>query len=513
MKNARLLDVQPKCQSCKSQLLLSELFKQTCGICADPVQVYALSLVPDMVSSISTFTPVSSKIIGGADLFLQGIAEVVMGIPLGPFHAHSVRSVKVLGNDIPFCIGRMCTSLSRAQEDDMKGKGLEVMHCFGDALWNMGSKAVPNSGFTAKEIIKCESSPKLEEHLKSSESQDGDALNEEMAQLDVDGNTEEDFSDTVLHIAVGAAKNLVSSSLPIKFSDFFTKYMQPLKPVGMTIDFKHTRFKKLGKLLEVMAQDNIISIKQIRKELHITQINRDHSKIATWKSLKMHDASTALKENGIKSISYEYKASASLRPLFGEQGRDKERLYTKEDVLLSLKKYINSSCGGLIPSDGDYFVPDMFLVQSLWGKKEGPAPGEKVLLADVLERLLARMQKWHRVEKFVNGESCIILNKGDLKPIYLTAEKKNGRKITSIVGMESFGYEAEQLASLLQKKMKTACYISVLPGKNEHRKEITMGGDWLSKAGKYCVYNFFIDSEGIPEHFIVLKNRLKKSRD
>lgn len=103
-----------------------------------------------MATRLDTFSEVSGRILGGADLFLQG----VIASPENPpeFLANSVRTLGVPGNPIPFAVGLMVVSSTSAKKDGWKGRGLNVLHVFGDLLWQSGSKAAPNAGFEADRI-------------------------------------------------------------------------------------------------------------------------------------------------------------------------------------------------------------------------------------------------------------------------------------------------------------------------------------------------------------------------
>ncbi len=66
------------------------------------------------------------QILGGADLFLQGVLSPPGG--LGDWLAGTARTVLVPGNPVPFAVGRMAVSKTEATRDGMKGRGLNVLH-------------------------------------------------------------------------------------------------------------------------------------------------------------------------------------------------------------------------------------------------------------------------------------------------------------------------------------------------------------------------------------------------
>lgn len=86
-----------------------------------------------------------------ADLFLQGVLAPAGGLP--DFLAGSARSLSVPGQPIPFAVGKMALSKAEAVREGMKGRGWTLLHAYGDLLWQMGDKALPNEGFTASRIL------------------------------------------------------------------------------------------------------------------------------------------------------------------------------------------------------------------------------------------------------------------------------------------------------------------------------------------------------------------------
>lgn len=70
--------------------------------------MYALAAIPTMCQTLHTHSEVSPKLLGGADLFLQGVLAPDGGLP--DFLAGATRSVCVKGNPCPFAIGKMAVS-------------------------------------------------------------------------------------------------------------------------------------------------------------------------------------------------------------------------------------------------------------------------------------------------------------------------------------------------------------------------------------------------------------------
>ena len=91
------------------------------------------------------------QVLGGADLFLQGLIVPQGG--LGDFSAGDLRAVSVPGNPFPFAVGTMEVGSSEVARTGLKGKGLKLLHFFGDQLWGLGDKASPDPSFTSTRIF------------------------------------------------------------------------------------------------------------------------------------------------------------------------------------------------------------------------------------------------------------------------------------------------------------------------------------------------------------------------
>lgn len=513
--------------------------------------MYALEKLPDLIESVTTWPMVSKKLISGADLFLQGIAE---GMQMSPFLAGSVRGAKVPGNPVPFCIGKMAVSSSQAKESGMKGKGLVVLHCYGDLLWDMGDGKEPNEGFCGNVVVEIEqlgsngsattfpglgtNSPKVVDGtLQDSKSEDVvDELNRHALQDDrsasnndssdgASGITKTDESasasvviekedDTSLRdqvmwsAALGALVNMTNKMLPLPIADFYSKYMAPLRPASFAFDFKKSKFKKLSRLLEALEKEDVVSLKQIRKEVHIVSIHHDHGLLKDWvphsmlvaSSKKHNDTSPAI------DIVLLYKPRSSLRRAVF-RCEEKEALFDAEEARQALHGYCKANCSN---SESSKLYIDQFLASELFEKNKRPGESDSMSMESLESRFLNSLQPWHRLKRRLsNGSTVELVNKGKVKPMVVVAEKRQGRQITCVIGAERFGYELSSLAETLQKRMKTACFISDLPGKDTKGQELALAGDWLSKDGKFNVLNFFKE-EGIPSKFIEVTNKLKK---
>lgn len=91
------------------------------------------------------------QILGGADLFLQGLILPDSGLPT--FSAGDPMTCSIPENQYPFAIGLMETDSQAIARNGLKGKGLKLLHYYPDQLWALGDKSLPDPSFTPQRIV------------------------------------------------------------------------------------------------------------------------------------------------------------------------------------------------------------------------------------------------------------------------------------------------------------------------------------------------------------------------
>ena len=125
--------------------------------------VYTMWAIPEaMPRGIVTYSEVSPKVLGGADLMLPGFITSDEGFEDGEtsewaetsFAAGDVLALRARGNPHAFAIGEMAVSKAEAEACGMKGRGIKVMHHYPDALWAMGDKSTPGDSFRPERVFR-----------------------------------------------------------------------------------------------------------------------------------------------------------------------------------------------------------------------------------------------------------------------------------------------------------------------------------------------------------------------
>lgn len=109
--------------------------------------LFALWRVPSLLPCVLIPPAVSQFIIGGADLMLPGVLH------LPSFREGQLVSVRVAGNPSPLAVGVAIMSSEAAVACGMRGRGVRIMHHFGDALWEWAGRPRPNAGFAHGDVV------------------------------------------------------------------------------------------------------------------------------------------------------------------------------------------------------------------------------------------------------------------------------------------------------------------------------------------------------------------------
>lgn len=452
----------------------------------------------------------------------------------------------------------------------MKGRGVEVIHSYGDYMWQFGSKEVPNEGFLANnKIIAVDTVDKENGNGEDGGDNNSEqllpeletlALNESsIAVVEGEGerdtgadsnnnkkknNNTADLDALIEATAIGGLHSLTTGNLPIQSSDFYTKHMVVLKPDNVTFDFKKSSFRKLSKLLDVLEKDKIIAQKNIRKQSHIVSIDRLHPRYVEWTTESIiraaggfnasstavvteayngDDVKTSTDSNDTNSselskIVFKWKAPSSLRPIFGDLVSEedlKNRLFTKEETDLAVYTYakannlitcIHTVGGGGREGRVITAIKLDRLMRSTLFDKKEPEEEGSAVAVDNVEKRLRKRMQAHYA--LIKGDTVVVLRKGLVPQVVgISAEKRRGRSVTSVTRVEAVGLDAEETSSLFQKTFKTACSIHKLPGNNETDFEILMQGDSAIAVGEW-----FKKVHGVPDALLKVSGGQQKKK-
>ena len=113
--------------------------------------VFVLWKLPTLLPLLATHCQVSGRILSGADLMLPGVSLRWHETEGGASSLRSIskgqkRAVIGIGNPMPFAVGESLVGAEDLEVSGMRGKGLRVLHSYGDLLCEMGNRQPP-AGF------------------------------------------------------------------------------------------------------------------------------------------------------------------------------------------------------------------------------------------------------------------------------------------------------------------------------------------------------------------------------
>ncbi|KAI0656239.1 eukaryotic translation initiation factor SUI1 family protein [Cubamyces menziesii] len=520
--------------------------------------VYTLWKRPDLLPFLSTPAPVVPKLINGADLMIPGVVQ--HSPDLVPDQLVAVTQYHRGAIGPPLAVGRMAVSadtLRSAEETDVKGKAVYVLHTWKDALWEMGASKktdvpAPRELRTAADIEGSDSEESTGEssHAKSgdgpfeangqpapqdAESAAAEAPSEATTSANGTGEgsssstklTAEDISSLLrasLIQAIGTTlSSLPPSSFPMPASTFWSSYVLPARPAyalemyGLpdagAMDVKHSTFKNVKAFLKASAKEGLIKLKESKSDVMVAAVYPKHPDVASRRSHRtigdieakakkaedreQKEREAEEKRKGEIQVSELWKPFDTTVPLFVAAGKDTSELYTVTDIKNVFNEYVSSR--NLINANDQQYInvgSDDALARAVSIK--GEETPEFMKRDDVLKRIRANMQTWHEIR--AEGRD-VVRKKGELNPISVVVKIRQGRKAcTLITGFEPFGLQADDLAEELRKMCASSTSVTPVHGKS-NSLEVMVQGKQIKGVTDLLV------ARGVPKRWIESKDQ------
>lgn len=501
--------------------------------------VYSLWKLPHMCSSITIHAPVSPYLCKkGADVMLPGVLEE----SLGTFKARDFLSVLAAGNPFPIAVGEM--TMDREEITEMKGRAMRLVHAYGDELWASGDKRVPNAGFISQEVTAYDASlePEPEELMGSdgeeveddTDGADGkkkkekkekkakkeDESEEERkrrkkkekkekrerkeAKLSEDaggGLTIADMDAALEYCFCAAVTKTDDSELPISVSTFYSNMLK-CKPSGVSVDVKKSSYKKTNKLISAMSKRKLCKVQDRGGEPYIVGFDKTKDEIVKFKPRKGggDDASDKKKKNGnLPVITEMWKPDAALTPLFHDDGHtDKSTLFTVREARDVLFRYIEKH----ELQEGDAVRLNDTAACALF-KGFGRKTGDEMPTTSTREEMFVNMRKrlipYHLIEGL--GDEPI-RKKGAVPDVRISEDRTHGHNVTRVSGLETFGYDMEELKDKFKKLFMCTTSVAAMPGKNNKNREVVIQGHQFDG-----VMDFLVNKYGIPKKYVKVSKK------
>ncbi|KAJ3365759.1 Eukaryotic translation initiation factor 2D [Allomyces javanicus] len=484
----------------------------------DPIEgVFLPSLMlcwraPDCVPVIMTHDFVMQKICGAADLMAPGIIgdipPVQPGDIVGISLSRNPRLVLALG------VAQMS---GEAMARERKGRAVKVIHYVGDTLWEKCGKPRPPADFPAAAIAAVEDeatskdavTTETADELSRPRDESADAISDlaqsvEELQVDAEDDAAAIADEPVLDpepakspaapaspapaakpaavsqddVAMDAfLRSVPHLDLPISASTLHSKH---LKQYAKDLDFKNTKWKKLAKFLKTLDKDEkLITTKDVKGEPHILSVNKTHPRLvehlemvaaaaASSSSGKMASKAASAAAGATGSASAQPKSArpasstdkVTVTPLYQPISsmsfafpKTAPRYLTRSEVAQYLDAYYDAN--NLVSTLNRRFITvDMHL--------DKYAAGDQATAKrdDLLAAVLDKMRKFHCV-----STSPDEVRKGEFARVIVSIEKRQGRKMVSVLKNLGALFSLAQLAALQQEfSVKCATSVSVADG-------------------------------------------------
>ena len=498
--------------------------------------VYALWRVPHW-PCLETIGEVSKFLLSGADLMGPGVFR---DGGVDEWDEHQVRAVRVRGNRYPFAVGHTACS-SRSLRSTEKGKALVVEHLVGDALWELGSRALPNDGFRLGEAILPAEEEEEEESTPAGDDDapvaaaaaapdatadgDGDEAMEALAESlpsktdlteATPSSTDMSPDELLLHCFLQALTTHPEVPLPMDASKFYMECVVPARPPGTTLDVKATSYKKLGGFLKAMAKQKLIKIKDQRGVILLAEVDRSHELLRSFQPSRQSaaDAATAAaRDNGNGAATSAIRVREWLKPraaqqaLF-QQAPDPERtaeapagMYTAEEVAHIVEQYVRQH--GLGGGQSGTVRIDEVLRESV--RRSSGTPPDELSWAELKRAVADAMEVHHCI-----GEGGR-LHRGRAEPVRIIVEdRQGGRKhVTRIQRVSAYGIDDQAFATEAQRKFAAAATVAEIPGSAKKggtaATEVVIQGAFGEE-----MHEFLCREYGVPRQWCDVSDKRKK---
>ncbi|KAF8519390.1 hypothetical protein BU17DRAFT_90099 [Hysterangium stoloniferum] len=486
--------------------------------------VYTLWKKPNLLPVITTPSAVIPVLMGGADLMIPGVVrhpEDIRRTELVAISRYIADSEMIAP---PLAVGRMAVD-SQELKEAAKGKAVNVLHTFGDSLWQMGSKAeppepvkinIPVTGDTSAEIPQAtvvgETSSESPELPVLSVGGGNDNVEGEGPSSSLTTLTPQEVTSilrsSVLQVICSQLSTMPPSAFPISSSTLYSTYILPSRPLSSEqyatpIDIKHSSHKNLTSFLKSLEKDGLLKLKDFKGALNILGVNPSHVELATHKSFttlgdkEKTEEKKADREKAELSRVKELNARKLWKPqghsvhFFAEIGKNTKDLYSQNDIRTIINDYITAHQLANV-NEQQYIHPDDVLV-AVFTAGQSSESIQYMKREDAVTRLSQRMQEWHEVT--VEGKDPIV-RKGALKPVSIVVKVRQGKKASTLItGFEPFLISADFLSEELKRICATSTSVSPVPGPG-NANEVLVQGKQIKTVTDFLI------AQGVPKRWV-----------
>ena len=295
--------------------------------------------------------------------------------------------------------------------------------------------------------------------------------------------------------------------LPALTSSFYRQHMLPACPseIGGPIDIKKSSFKKLGKFLNKMVDEKIITIKEQKKGVEvIASIDYNHEKVSCFRPVKIQAPESSKQDNDDNQfvppvITELYLVTAQVSNFFSKCGMRKGDGLTSAEVRECIRDYVNKE-NLQHPTDSSIINLDPVIAEAVLVK------GENLVVTFRWDKLTSRitnkMTKGYSMDVKIGNTTKTVVQKGKLEPIEMMLGTRSGnKKVTLIHNLDLYGIDMSEFAHKCQVGVAASTTIHEAPNKKRAGghpvMEVLVQGNQVAFASK-----LLIDEYKLPRKYI-----------
>ncbi|KAL4110620.1 hypothetical protein PRIC1_002311 [Phytophthora ramorum] len=475
--------------------------------------VYALWRAPSLLPPLEVHAPVSEFVLRGADVMLPGVVFASVE-QLESLRKGELRAVYARGNPCAIAVGEMLVDGAEVERSGKKGRALKLWHVVGDSLWQLGPQTLPNEGFVGDRVLP------VGEEEDAGVSLAGVEL-EEKAEEDEESKEKEEVTKEQMDSYYVAAllqalrtSRIREKELPMLASSFHANVLLPCRRAGVSLNIKHSSFKKLSVFLKGMAAYGLLAVADQDGVLSITAMDKRHPDVLsheayqTAEEAQQEELAAANKAAGLPAFvpgqyAPEVEESIGLSPALktllpsilpgSVAGQPLQKYWSSTEIRDLVNQYVESQ--GLVDAGNKKFIRlNGPFTDALYGKKI-PAGGypDRLARPEVLNLLLSKCTHYHRIKLFPTHAAKF--HGGNLRPLAIHAEKlkrRNNTTVTSMAFYQQFGIDGAVFAKEAQKKWGCSAAVQASEDKSKG-EEIQIHGQMVNEVLEYLSTKYGIN--------------------
>ncbi|KAL3995352.1 Translation initiation factor SUI1 family protein [Acanthocheilonema viteae] len=445
--------------------------------------VYLTWRIPEAFPVLVINEYVYQKLLGGADLFLQGVINPLRQTLEFDSHAAITISVLSSSNQLrgPVAVGYSLMSSMQMIANGMQGPGVRLLHFYGDLLWDVGTRAKPLEVSAERMGLANASSRSYETEFPALDSlvlneNTAEVRNEaiknssfdavlddrrECAELTIaseeQAEKEQKDSDTVESLLkrcfLAALKYRVTKKgqLPLDVGEFYSHFLLPCIPSGRRIDMKKTVYKKFSVFLEDINKSGSEPIVKLivnknKGSTMIAEINWMHPFLKDFEITDEIIDNQKIEKRLIKVDDY-LAVTKPVSAIFrNEYGKDK--LMDKKQVREIITAYVKSMNPTM---KGNLILPSDNVLVSLLESRE------PVDWNTLFQKIVSKMTKTY-VITWADGRQLI--RKSTLPKIIFKIENRAGnKKVTLVNNLSIYGIDPKKFCHEIQTGVATSAVV------------------------------------------------------